>query len=377
MTIPILDLTRQYKALKADIERAICDVAESGQYILGPNVRAFESEVAEFLGVKHAIGCASGTDALLLACMALKIGEGDEVITTPFTYVATSESVIHAGATPVFADIDPDTFNFDLESVKKCITPKTKAILPVHLYGQPCDMTALKQLAKEHNLYVIEDCAQSIGSEFNGTKTGVEGDIGCFSFFPTKNLGAFGDGGLVTTNDDALAERLRMLRAHGSRERYYHEESGLNSRLDEMQAAILRIKLPHLDQWNQGRREAANRYNDLLKPYAEKVQTPVVIENCTPVFHQYTIRLKGLTGEERSTVQAKLRDHGVMAMIYYPVPQYKQQSHAFLNVSADAFPVTEKTCDEVLSLPMFPEITAEEQQYVVSALVSVLEEVTG
>lgn len=381
--IPILNLTRQYEKLRSEIEKALTDVAASGHYILGPNVKAFEEEMAAYLGVQHVIGCASGTDALYLALKALKIGsqEGlntrpdqqrlpDEVITTPFTYVATSESIIHAGAKPVFVDIDPDTFNLDPSQLEAAITPQTHAIMPVHLYGQACDMTAILAIAKKHNLAIIEDCAQAIGAQYKGQKVGGLGDIGCFSFFPTKNLGALGDGGMLTTNDDTLAERLRMLRVHGSRQRYYHEESGLNSRLDELQAAVLRIKVKHLADWNQSRREVATRYDALLKPVAEWIQTPVVSGDCVPVFHQYTIRLKIPSAAEfRATLQQQLLEAGVQSMIYYPLAQYKQQSHAFLNCNPEDFPVCEQLSDEVLSLPIFPEITEEEQATVAGALI--------
>lgn len=367
--IPILDLTRQYETLRHEVEAALCAVAESGQYILGKNVTAFEQEVAQYLGVKHAIGCANGTDAIFLAMKALQLQPGDEVITTPFTYVATSESVIHAGAKPVFVDVDPVTFNLDVTQIEAKITPKTKAILPVHLYGLPANMAALRQIADKHNLFIVEDCAQAIGAKFNGTCVGGLSDIGTFSFFPTKNLGAMGDGGMVTTNNDGLADRLRMLRVHGSRQRYYHEEAGINSRLDDMQAAVLRIKLKHLTNWNSARQLAARRYNDLLAPLADQVITPSIPEGYTHVFHQYTIQFKTA---DRDTVQKKLLEAGVQSMIYYPVPQYKQQSHAFLNEQAADYPESEQLAGQVLSLPIFPEITEEEQIRVAEALKAAL-----
>ena len=372
--IPILDLTRQYSALKADLESALLEVAESGQYVLGKYVERFEKEIAAYLGVKHAIGCANGSDALYIAMEALGIRAGDEVITTPFTFVATSEAVNRAGASPVFADIDPVTFNIDVSKIEAKITPRTKAILPVHLYGQPADMDALMTLAKKHNLSVVEDCAQSIGATFGKQMTGAIGTIGCFSFFPTKNLGAMGDGGLLTTNDDALAEKLKMIRVHGSKQRYLHEIFGINSRLDAMQAAVLSVKLPHLDSWADGRRAVAKRYDELLKPLVDAglIETPVVGKNRTAVFHQYTIRIKGATGKWRDEVQAKLKDAGVMAMIYYPIPQYNQPTHAHLGCKASDYPQTERTCAEVLSLPMFPELTAAEQQQVADALSGIL-----
>ncbi|MEB3286226.1 MAG: DegT/DnrJ/EryC1/StrS family aminotransferase [Vampirovibrionales bacterium] len=387
--IPILNLTRQYESLQAELSQAVTQVAAGGVYILGENVKKFEEEMAAWLGVKHVVGCASGTDALYLALKALKIGTDnnkpgynymvDEVITTAFTFVATSESIIHAGAKPVFVDVDPETYNLDAEQVEAAITPNTKAIMPVHLYGQPCDMAALKAIADKHKLAIIEDCAQAVGAKFDGKSVGGIGDIGCFSFFPSKNLGAMGDAGMATTNDDELAARLRMLRVHGSRQRYYHEESGLNSRLDEIQAAALRIKLKHIASWNERRREVAAYYNDLLKPLSATLQTPVIAEQCLPVFHQYTVKLKlanapGDQKETRNDLQKKMLDAGVQTMIYYPVPQYRQQSHAFLNLPHNGFlPVTEAVCDQVLSLPMFPEITKEEQETVVEALKKALE----
>lgn len=371
--IPILDLTRQYEQLKARMDEALVRVAASGYYILGPEGKAFEEEMAQYLGVRHVIGCANGTDALFLALKALKIGKGDEVITTPFSFVATSESIVRAGAKPVFVDIVPDTMNLDTALLEDVITPATKAILPVHIFGQPANMDEIMRLARAHNLTVIEDCAQSIGAEYKGRKTGGIGDIGCFSFFPSKNLGAMGDAGMCVTNDDELAGRLRMLRVHGSRKRYYHEEPGINSRLDELQAAILRIKLPHLDQWNHARRQVAGRYDELLKPLAEWVKTPVVKEESTPVFHQYTIQLQGADAAGlRQRLQQALQETGIQSMIYYPVPLYRQETHAGLNVNPADYPVCERISDQVLSLPMFPELRIDEQEQVVNALTQAL-----
>jgi dTDP-4-amino-4,6-dideoxygalactose transaminase len=371
--IPILNLTRQYELLKDRINDALIRVAASGHYILGPEVKAFEEEMAQHLGVKHVIGCANGTDALFLALKALRIGEGDEVITTPFSYMATSESIVRAGAKPVFIDIEPDSMNFDVTLLEAAITPRTKAILPVHIFGQSADMDAVRRIAQAHNLTIIEDCAQAIGSEFKGKKVGGIGDIGCFSFFPSKNLGCLGDGGMCTTNDDELAERLRMLRVHGSRQRYYHEEPGLNSRLDEIQAAVLRVKLKHIDEWNEARRTVATRYDELLKPLADWVKTPFRHTDGTHVFHQYTLQLQAPEAAKlRAEVQKKLQEAGIQSMIYYPVPLYKQQTHADLNLNPADFPVCERISDQVLSLPMFPELTAEEQQQVANALAQVL-----
>jgi dTDP-4-amino-4,6-dideoxygalactose transaminase len=371
--IPILNLTRQYNLLKDKIDAALVDVAASGHYILGPNVQAFEKEMSQYLNVKHVVGCANGTDALFLALKALNIGEGDEVITTPFSYMATSESVSRAGAKPVFTDVDPKTFNMRCEDIEKLITPNTKAILPVHLYGQPAEMDDIMAIAKKHNLAVIEDCAQAIGAEYKGKKVGTIGDIGCFSFFPSKNLGAFGDGGMVTANDDHLAERLKMLRVHGSRKRYFHEEAGLNSRLDEIQAAILRIKLPQLDTWNEARRSVAARYNELLRPLKDSLETPFVADGVVPVYHQYTVILKNSNAQAREALQAKLQEAGVQTMIYYPVPLYSQQTHADLGYQKEDFPVSESLSGQVLSLPIFPEITPEEIETVASAVKTCLE----
>ncbi|MBY0403103.1 MAG: DegT/DnrJ/EryC1/StrS family aminotransferase [Cyanobacteria bacterium] len=371
--IPILNLTRQYNLLKDKIDAALVDVAASGHYILGPNVQAFEKEMSQYLNVKHVVGCANGTDALFLALKALNIGEGDEVITTPFSYMATSESVSRAGAKPVFTDVDPKTFNMRCEDIEKLITPNTKAILPVHLYGQPAEMDDIMAIAKKHNFAVIEDCAQAIGAEYKGKKVGTIGDIGCFSFFPSKNLGAFGDGGMVTANDDHLAERLKMLRVHGSRKRYYHEEAGLNSRLDEIQAAILRIKLPQLDTWNEARRSVAARYNELLRPLKDSLETPFVADGVVPVYHQYTVILKNSNAQARDALQAKLQEAGVQTMIYYPVPLYSQQTHADLGYQKEDYPVSESLSGQVLSLPIFPEITPEEIETVANAVKTCLE----
>jgi dTDP-4-amino-4,6-dideoxygalactose transaminase len=362
-------LTRQYEQLKDKIDQALIRVAASGHYILGPEVTAFEREMADYLNVKHVIGCANGTDALYLALKALKIGAGHEVITSPFSYMATSESIARAGAKPVFVDIEPDTMNFDVQKLEAAITEHTQAILPVHIFGQAMNMDAINQIAKSHHLSVIEDCAQAIGSAYKAQKVGGLGNIGCFSFFPSKNLGAFGDGGMCTTNQDDLAERLRMLRVHGSRKRYYHEEPGLNSRLDEIQAAILRVKLPHIDEWNHARQAVANHYDRLLKPLSHCLQIPVRSPDSQHVFHQYTIQLKGEhPAELRAAIQQKLQEAQVQSMIYYPVPLYAQQTHADLNLNAADYPICEAVSDRVLSLPMFPELRLDEQEQVVKAL---------
>jgi dTDP-4-amino-4,6-dideoxygalactose transaminase len=387
--IPILNLTRQYEQLKNQINDALIRVAASGHYILGPEVQAFESEMAQYLGVKHVIGCASGTDALFLALRALKIGTGDEVITTPFSYVATSEAIAHTGARPVFVDVEADSMNIDPKKIEAAITERTKAILPVHLYGQAANMDAIQALAKKHKLAVVEDCAQAIAATYTDSeskapvKVGTIGEVGCFSFFPSKNLGAFGDGGMCVTNNDELADRLRMLRVHGAKVRYYHEEAGLNSRLDELQAAILRVKLPHIEEWTHARNTLAKRYDELLKPYAEQIQTPIRSEFMCHAFHQYTIQLKlsaSMSLEEQSKARESIQKHmqnaGVQSMIYYPLPLYRQGTHANLQVDPANYPVCEQLSAVVLSLPMFPELTIDEQSRVVEALSTALKEIS-
>ncbi|MFA6988524.1 MAG: DegT/DnrJ/EryC1/StrS family aminotransferase [Candidatus Gastranaerophilaceae bacterium] len=365
--IPILDLTKQYEQIQKEVERKVLEVMRSGKYILGENVKSLEEEIAKFCATKRAISLNSGTDALHLALRALDIGAGDEVITVAFTFVATTEAIGIVGAKPVFADIDPSTYNLDIKEIEKKITPRTKAILPVHLYGQPADMDAIIELAKKYNLYVIEDCCQAIGAEYKGKKVGSIGDIGCFSFFPTKNLGAFGDGGMITTNSDFLAERIISLRNHGGAVRYYHDEIGVNSRLDEIQAAVLGVKLTYLKEWNNKRKEAANRYNELLKNVSDVI-TPKELENTNCIYHQYTIQVP-----HRDRISEILKEKGVMAMIYYPVPLHLQKVHQYLGGKEGDLQVTEDLTKKVISLPIFPEITFEQQKTVVNALKEALE----
>jgi dTDP-4-amino-4,6-dideoxygalactose transaminase len=361
--IPILDLTRQYNKLKARIDKAVLDVLESGRYILGPNVKKLEDSIAAYCGAKRAIGCANGTDALYLALRALNVGPGDEVITTAFTFIATTETIGMTRATPVFVDIDPNTFNMDVSKIEEKITSKTKVILPVHLYGQPVDMDPLMEIAKKHNLYVVEDCAQAFGASYKNKKVGSFGDFGCFSFFPSKNLGCYGDGGMVITNNDQLAERVSIIRDHGSKVKYYHNELGMNSRLDEIQAAILNVKMEYIDEWNQNRQKIAYKYNDLLKDVKE-IRLPKEISDVTATYHQYTIRVPN-----RDTMQKELKDkHDILAMIYYPVPLHLQKVHADLNIAEGTLPHTEKASREVISLPMFPELTEQEQITVANAV---------
>lgn len=359
--IPVLDLTPEIEALWDELMAAIQGVLKSGQFIMGPNVKAFEQEVAAYLGVKHAVGVNSGTDALTIALRAAGIGPGAEVITTPFTFFATAEAISQVGATPVFVDIDPKTFNINPDLIEPAITSRTRAILPVHLYGQAADMDPIMELAEKYNLKVIEDTAQAFGGEYKGRKLSTIGDAGCFSFFPSKNLGAFGDGGLIATNDDEIAEKARMLRVHGAKKKYYNEVVGYNSRLDELQAAILRVKLPHIDEWNEARRQAAKRYNELLKD-VPGVVTPYEAPYAGHVYHQYTIRLPG---GMRDKVKHFLADQGIGTMVYYPVPVHKLPVYAGYNYSlAEA----EKAAVDVLSLPIWPEIAKEIQVRVTRVL---------
>lgn len=362
--IPILDLTAQYRAIKSEIDEAIQGVLEAGSFIMGPNVKAFESEVAAYVGTEHAISMNSGTDALHLALRALDIGPGDEVITSPFTFVATTEAIGIVGATPVFADIDPHTLNIDPHAIEKAITPRTKAILPVHLYGLPASMPAIVEIARSRSIAIVEDCAQAIGAESDGKKVGNYGDIGCFSFFPSKNLGAYGDGGMATTNDPVLAARLRALRVHGGAVKYYHAELGINSRLDEIQAAILRVKLRHLDAWTEARQAIAKRY-DAAFDNATNIALLNVPGGARHVYHQYTVRIRN-----RAAVRKAMHDAGVQTMVYYPVPLHLQEVHAHFGLGAGSFPESERAADDVLSLPMYPELAARDQDFVVESLAS-------
>ena len=364
--IPILDSKRQYAKIGSEIEKAVTEVLASGSYILGKHNKAFQTEFSDFIGTKFSVGLNSGTDALHLALRALDIGRGDEVITTAFTFVATASAIGLAGATPVFVDINPDTFNIDANKIEAAITPKTKAIIPVHLYGQPAEMDKIMDIAKRHNLKVVEDCCQAIGAEYKGQKVGSFGDFGCFSFYPTKNLGGMGDGGMITCSDENLYNRVIALRNHGGAIRYYHDELGVNSRLDEIQAAILRVKMPYVNEWNKKRRENAYRYNEMFAKYPE-ILTPKEVENSYCVYHQYTIRI-----ENRDKVHQLLQENGIGAMIYYPVPLHLQKLHKELGYKEGDLPLTEKDTKLVMSLPMFPEITPEEQQTVVDTVVKCL-----
>jgi dTDP-4-amino-4,6-dideoxygalactose transaminase len=364
--IPMLDLQLQYQKLQGPLDAAVQQVMAKAQYILGPNVKQLETEIAEHLEARFAIGVNSGTDALYLALRALDIGPGDEVITTPFTFIATTETIAAVGATPVFVDIDPVTFNLDVSQIEAKITPRTRVLMPVHLFGQSCDMENLMALAKKHHLRVIEDCAQAIGATFKGQRVGTFGDIGCLSFFPSKNLGAFGDGGMAVTNDPVLAERIEILRRHGGKKKYHHSEIGVNSRLDELQAAILRVKLPYLENWNACRRENASCYDNLFAN-VPGVVCPEQIKSGVSVFHQYTLRVP-----RRDQVQASLKEAGIASMVYYPIPLHLQEVHRSLGYQLGDFPYAEMVAAEVLSLPMYPELTAEQQETVASALAAIL-----
>jgi dTDP-4-amino-4,6-dideoxygalactose transaminase len=357
--IPMVNLKQQYQELKSEIEPKMMQALEDAQFVLGPNVQAFEKEAAGYLGVKHAIGVANGTDALHLALVGAGIGKGDEVITTAFTFIATAEAISYTGATIKFADIDEKTFNIDVAEVEKLITPKTKAILAVHLFGQPADMVGLLALCDKHNIALIEDAAQSFGASIDGKQTGSFGLAGCFSFFPSKNLGCYGDGGLVTTNDDAMAENIRSLRNHGSRVRYYHGEIGYNSRLDELQAVILRVKLKNIDKYSQGRRRVGHGYSNALK---DIVTVPFEDNIGTHVYHQYT-----LLSEKRAEISQALNDKEIANAIYYPVPLHRQDVYKeeFANIN---LPVTEKISGLCISLPVFPELEDDKVATIVDAI---------
>ncbi|MFM7427359.1 MAG: DegT/DnrJ/EryC1/StrS family aminotransferase [Elainella sp.] len=374
-SIPAFELGQQYKLLAAEVGQSVQEVLASGRYIGGTTVETFEQQFAAYIGTSDCVSCNSGTDALYLALRALNIGPGDEVITSAFTFFATAETVSAVGATPVFVDIEPATFNLDLERVEAAITAHTKAIIPVHLFGQPLDMTRLIALAQTHGLWVIEDCAQSTGATWAGAVTGSIGQIGCFSFYPTKNLGACGDGGAITTQDRELAARLRRLRDHGQVQRYRYEEIGVNSRLDAIQAAILQIKLRHLDTWNASRRQIAARYQNWLAPLPHLI-TPIGLPGGEGVWNQYTIRVQSPTEPDpaayRDQVRAQLQQRGIGTALYYPLPLHLQPVYASLSYQAGSLPVTEQVAQEVISLPMFPELAEAQQEQVVYALKDVL-----
>ena len=367
MKVPFLDLKRQYQNIKDEINDAIQTVLESQQFILGEEVEEFENRMAKYCGVKHAIGVASGTDALLLSLKASGISGG--VITTPFTFFATAGAIHNAGATPVFADIEPDTYNINAEEVKKLLDTRSnkmiRAITPVHLFGQAVEMDAIMEIAEEHDLVVIEDAAQAIGEEYKGKKVGSM-TIGCFSFFPSKNLGGYGDGGLITTNDDVLADKIRTLRMHGAKPKYYHHIIGYNSRLDTIQAAILNVKLNHLEEWTDRRRDNAMFYSNALDDITDdELETPQIAEGRRHIFNQYTIRVKN---GKRDNLKQFLEGQGIGTAIYYPLPLHLQPCFSFLGYKKGDFPFAEKASAEVLSLPIYPELEKEEREYVVDKI---------
>jgi dTDP-4-amino-4,6-dideoxygalactose transaminase len=344
----MVDLGKQFAEIKEEIFLMMSQILESSQYILGPKVREFERKMAEYTGVPHGIGVASGTDALHLAVEALGIGDGDEVITTPFTFFATAEAIIYTGAKPVFVDVELDTFNMDCSKIEEKITPRTKAILPVHLFGHPCDMEKIMQIAARHNLSVVEDCAQAIGAAERGKRVGSFGDAGCFSFYPSKNLGAYGDGGMITLRSSELADSMKSLRNHGSKGSYVHDSVGFNSRLDELQAGILLVKLKRLDEYNEKRRRNASLYRAAL---CDAVRCPSEKEGCYHVYNQYTI----LSGA-RDRIQKTLKENSVSSVVYYPRPLHLQKALGFLGYKEGDFPFAEQASTEVLSLPMYPEL---------------------
>lgn len=367
--IQMVDLVSQYERIQEDVDKAVLDVIRSSAYINGPEVKSFQSELEEYLQVKHVIPCGNGTDALQMAMMALGLKPGDEVITATFTFVATAEVIALLGLTPVLVDVDEDTFMLDPEAVKKAITPKTKAIVPVHLFGQCANMDAIMEIAKENNLYVIEDTAQAIGADYtfaDGTtaKAGTMGDVGATSFFPSKNLGCFGDGGAIFTNNDELAEKLRVVANHGMAVRYYHDEIGVNSRLDSIQAAILRKKLPNLDSYNASRRAAADYYDNAFKGLSQII-TPARAAQSTHVFHQYTLRL--VEGDRAKLIE-HLNSKGVPAMIYYPVPLHMQKAYQDDRYKEGQFPVSERLASQVFSLPMHSELDDEQLEFITKSV---------
>lgn len=391
MQIQLINLKRQYESIKEEVDKEVLDVLSEGQYIMGKNVKEFEREISEYIGVKHSVSVGNGTDALIIALKALGIGRGDEVITTPFTFFATAESISFVGATPVFVDVDINTFNIDPAKIEEKITDKTKAIMPVHIFGQPCDMDAINEIAKKHNLKVIEDACQAIGSEYKGKKAGSLSDIACFSFFPTKNLGCAGDGGMIVTNDDNLATVCRALRAHGSGAdgqkafniinnikedavedngtdntvynplKYYNYLIGQNSRLDELQAAILRVKLRNLDKWNDARRKHARFYSEQLKD--TNLAAPFEADNVKHVYHLYILQ-----SDDRSKMVNYLKENGIATGVYYPIPLHLQKAYKDLGYKEGDLPNAEYLSHRTFAIPMFAELTDEEKEYIVETI---------
>ena len=359
MKVPMLDLNAQYDLVLNDIKTAIEKVFESHRYILGPQVKEFEEDMQKYCKVNHAVGCASGTDALVLALKALEIQEDDEVITTTFTFFATAGAISRVGAKPVFADIKPDTFNIDPQKIENAITPKTKAIIVVHLFGQPAEMDIIMKIAQKHNLKVIEDNAQGIGAKFDGKVAGTIGDIGTLSFFPSKNLGAMGDAGMCLTNNDELAARLTQLRVHGENPQYFHKWVGLNSRLDTIQASVLKVKLPHLDNWSDARRKNAQYYYSKLNDVSQ-IKTPFIHEKATSIYNQFT-----LIAKDRDELLKYLRNNNIGCAVYYPKPLHIQECFSKLGYKKGDLPIAEEISQKVISIPIYSEITKEQQDYVI------------
>jgi dTDP-4-amino-4,6-dideoxygalactose transaminase len=365
MIIQMTDLRAQYSSIKDEIDASIQRVLDAGQFILGPEVSGFENEMAEYCGTKYAVGVASGTDALQLALLACGIKAGDEVITTPFTFIATAESISQCGAVPVFADIDLHTFNINPVDIESKVTDRTKAIIPVHLYGQPADMEPILRLGDKYRLKVIEDCAQALGAEYNGEKVGSLADAGCLSFFPAKNLGAYGDGGMVVTNNLEMAETIGILRKHGSSKTYHHVMDGFNSRLDNLQAAVLRTKLKYLDRWNKKRRENALLYNQLLNMVEDVITLPTIDKSLSSI-NYFTIRLRD--GKNRDELRTFLKDKGIATAIYYPLSLHLQEVYRHLGHKFGDFPHSELAQEQVVSLPMYPELSQEQIKLVVEGI---------
>jgi dTDP-4-amino-4,6-dideoxygalactose transaminase len=365
MNIPLLDLKAQYQPIRREILAAIETTCDEQGFILGPRVVALEQAISAYVGSGSAVGVASGSDALLLSLMALGVKAGDEVITVPFTFFATAGAISRLGAKPVFIDIKPDTFNMDPALIERAVTPRTKAIIPVHLFGQCAEMETIIEISKRHKIGVIEDACQAVGAARNEARAGVLGDLACFSFFPSKNLGGFGDGGMVTTNNKALADAIAMLRVHGSRVRYVHEAIGINSRLDALQAAVLLVKLKYLDQWAEGRRRNASRYQQLFAEakLLDRVTLPIVDRRNHHVFNQYTVRVP-----KRDELRAYLKDKGVGTEVYYPLPMHLQNCYRELGYQKGTFPVSEQAAAEVLSLPVYAELKEDQLAYVVRTI---------
>lgn len=361
LNIPLLDLKGQYYAIKDEVDAAIKGVLENGQFILGPQVKALEHDIASYVGLPYAIGVGNGTDALVIALRACGIGPGDEVITSPFTFFASAESISAVGAKPVFVDIDPDTFNIDASKIEQTITPRTRAIIPVHLFGQTADMDAIMDIARKYDLMVIEDACQAMGAEYKGRKAGSFGHAACFSFFPTKNLGTYGDGGMIVTNDADVDKKARMLRAHGSTKKYYHEMIGYNSRLDELHAAILNVKFKYLDRWNDMRRHNAEIYDELLKDTG--VTVPYAAPYAKHIYHQYVVQC-----DDRDGLAAALKAKGVATGVYYPLPLHLQNAYKDLGYKRGDMLYAEAACDRVLALPMYPELERHQIEHVADAI---------